>query len=174
MSIYSSLFTWVPFQDTILCMTTNTAVTEALDALEIPYRLHIHQNPLRSLEQAAQERGLEPTQIVRSLLFRCEHETYVLVLIAGSKKVNWTKLRRHLGVSRITTATPEQVLEITGYPPGTVSPFGLASPLRILADHGITDHEEISLGAGIPNAGILLARDDLLKALNLEMGDFVD
>jgi len=51
-------------------MATNTTVTEALDALEIPYRLHIHQNPLRSLEQAARERGLEPTQIVRSLLFR--------------------------------------------------------------------------------------------------------
>jgi len=89
-------------------------------------------------------------------------------------KVNWTKLRRHLGVSRITTATPEQVLEITGYPPGAVSPFGLPSPLRILADHGITDHGEISLGAGIPNAGILLARDDLLNALKIEMGDFVD
>ena len=153
-------------------MSTSTRVTQALDELGIAYRLHLHEKPLRSLEQAALERGLEPSQIVRSLLFRCENESYVLVLMAGSKKVNWTKLRRHLGVSRITTATSDQVREITGYPPGAVSPFGLASPIRILADHGILAHEQISLGAGIPNAGVVLNRDDLLKTLDLEMGDF--
>jgi Cys-tRNA(Pro)/Cys-tRNA(Cys) deacylase len=151
---------------------TQTPVTEALDKLEIPYRLHIHQKPLRSLEQAASERGLEPAQIVRSLLFRCEGQSYVLVLMAGSKKVNWTKLRRYLGVSRITTATPEQVLEITGYPPGAVSPFGLSTPIRILADNSISKHKEISLGVGIPNAGILMQRDDLLNTLEIEMGEF--
>jgi Cys-tRNA(Pro) deacylase len=153
-------------------MSNTTTVTEALDKQGIPYRLHIHENPLHSLEQAAKERGLEPTQIVRTLLFRCEQQSYVLVLMAGTKKVNWTKLRRHLGVSRITTATPEQVLEITGYKPGAVSPFGLPSPIRILADHGITDNEEISLGAGIPNAGVLMQRKDLLNALEIEIGDF--
>ena len=153
-------------------MTTTTAVTKALDKLGIPYHLHIHENPLRSLVQAARERGIDPTQIVRTLLFRCEHESFVLVLMAGSKKVNWLKLRRYLGVSRITTATSEQVLDITGYVPGAVSPFGLPSPLRILADQGISAHEEISLGAGIPNAGILIRRDDLLKVLEVEMGEF--
>jgi Cys-tRNA(Pro) deacylase len=153
-------------------MSITTPVTQALDKLGIPFRLHIHEKPLRSLEQAARERGLKPSQIVRTLLFRCEGQSYVLVLMAGSKKVNWTKLRRHLEVSRITTATAEQVLKITGYKPGAVSPFGLLAPMRILADQSITEHEEISLGAGIPNAGILMQRDDLLRTLELEMGDF--
>jgi Cys-tRNA(Pro)/Cys-tRNA(Cys) deacylase len=151
---------------------TSTRVTQTLDQLGIPYKLHIHEKPLHSLEQAAQERGLDPTQIIRSLLFRCEEESYVLVLMAGPERVHWPKLRRHLGVSRITTATSDQVQEVTGYPPGAVSPFGLSSPLRILADHRLLDHEEISLGAGIPNAGVILKRDDLLNALELEMGDF--
>jgi Cys-tRNA(Pro)/Cys-tRNA(Cys) deacylase len=153
-------------------MPTSTPVTQALEGLGIHYQLHIHEKPLRSLEQAAYERGLDPTQIVRSLLFRCEDETYVLVLMAGPKKVNWPKLRRYLGVSRITTATREQVQAVTGYPPGAVSPFGLPSPLRILADHSLLTHEKISLGAGIPNAGVILQRDDLLSALDIEIGDF--
>jgi Cys-tRNA(Pro) deacylase len=155
-------------------MTTSTPVTKALDELGIPYHLHIHEKPLKSLEQAAQERGLEPSQIIRTLLFRCERQSYILVLMAGSKKVNWGKLRRYLGVSRITTATPEQVLEITGYESGGVSPFGLASPLRILADLSITEHAQISLGAGIRNAGVLIKRDDLSKNVELEIGDFGD
>jgi Cys-tRNA(Pro)/Cys-tRNA(Cys) deacylase len=153
-------------------MATTTTVTRALDSLGIPYQLHIHEKPLRSLQQAAQERGLEPTQILRSLLFRCEDEAYILVLMAGPRKVSWPKLRRHLGVSRITTATSEQVRDVTGYPPGAVSPFGLSSHIRILADRSILTHEQISLGAGIPNAGVILKLDDLLKVLDLEMGDF--
>ncbi|OGO17877.1 MAG: hypothetical protein A2Z14_14065 [Chloroflexi bacterium RBG_16_48_8] len=153
-------------------MTTITPVTQALEELGIPYKLHIHARPLQSLQQAAEERGLDPSQIVRTLLFRCEEKSYVLVLMSGPKKVSWPKLRRHLGVSRITTATSEQVREVTGYAPGAVSPFGLSSSIRILADRSILALEKVSLGAGIPNAGVILQRYDLLKALELEMGDF--
>jgi Cys-tRNA(Pro) deacylase len=153
-------------------MQTKTPVTEALDEFGVPYELHIHENQIRSLEQAAHERGLEPGQIVRSLVFRCEGDEYIMVLIPGPKKVNWPKLRRHLGISRITTATPEQVLEVTGYELGAVSPFGLPSPVRILADLSILDQTTISLGAGIRNAGVILKREDLLRVIEVEMGDF--
>ena len=118
-------------------MQTTTPVTKALDELNIPYQLHVHENQIRSLEQAAEERGLEPEQIVRSLIFRCEGLEYVMILMPGPMKVSWLKLRRYLGVSRITTATSEQVQELTGYEPGAVSPFGLPSTLRILADRSI-------------------------------------
>jgi len=151
---------------------TTTPVTQALDALGIPYRLHVHTTPLRSLEQAASERGLLPNQIVRSLVFRLEDEKYILVLMPGPGKVDWPKLRHHLGVSRVTTAEADEVLEVTGYKTGAVSPFGLPEPLRVLADRRIMDHETISIGAGIRNAGVILRRDDLLHAIQPEMGDF--
>ncbi len=149
-----------------------TPVTQALDAFDIPYRLHLHSTPLRSLEQAASERGLLPDQIVRSLVFRLENEKYILVLMPGPGKVDWQKLRHYLGVSRITTAEADEVRQVSGYETGAVSPFGLPRPIRILADRRIMDHETISIGAGIRNAGIILQRDDLLQAVNPEIGDF--
>ncbi len=152
----------------------STPVTRALEALGIPHTLHVHEQPLHSLEQAAQERGLEPGQIVRSLLFRLEDGTFVLVLAPGPAKVSWPSLRRHLGVTRLTTAPPEEVRRVTGYEPGAVSPFGLPSPLRILADRGLLAQAVVSVGAGIRNAGIILAREDLVRALQPEMGDFVE
>ena len=155
-------------------MTKSTPVTRTLDELGIPYQIHIHERPLRSLEQAAEERGLEPDQIVRSLLFRLEDGVFVLVLMPGGKKVNWAKLRRHLGVSRMTTATSEEVQEVTGYETGAVSPFGLPLRLRLLADRRIMIHDEISIGAGVRNAGVILKRQDLLDVLEPEMGDFKD
>lgn len=153
---------------------TPTPVTQALDALGIPYRLHLHPQPVRSQEQAARERGLEPAQIIRSLVFRLEAGVYVMVLMPGAGKVSWPKLRRHLGVTRLTTATPDEVVRVTGFEPGSVSPFGLAQPLRILADAQVLEHTTISLGAGVRNAGVILARDTLLRALAPEIGDFSD
>lgn len=153
-------------------MDTSTPVTQALDELGIEYRLHLHKNQVRSLEQAAHERGLAPEQIVRSLIFRCEGEAYVMVLMPGPTKVNWSKLRHYLGVSRITTANTDQVLELTGFVPGAVSPLGLPSPLRILADRSILDQATISIGAGIRNAGVILNREDLLRVIEVEIGDF--
>ena len=155
-------------------MMTETPVTRNLDQLGITYRLHIHDTQLRSLEQAASERGLQPEQIVRSLLFRLEDGSYILVLMPGPEQVAWPKLRHYLGVSRLTTATKDEVKAVTGYPPGAVSPFGLPQPVRILADERIKQQETISIGAGIRNAGIILARQDLTEVFDLEWGDFCE
>jgi Cys-tRNA(Pro) deacylase len=155
-------------------MQTQTPVTKALEDLEIPYQLHIHAKPLRSLEQAARERNLEPGQIVRSLLFRMEGDQFVMVLVPGPSKVDWSKLRHYLGVSRVTTARPHEVEEVTGYPTGAVSPFGLKSPVRLLADESIQDLEVISLGAGIRNAGVIIDCKELLAHLNPELSDFTE
>ncbi len=155
-------------------MPTQTAVTEALEKMDIPYELHVHESQLRSLEQAARERDLEPEQIVRSLLFRMEGDEFVMVLIPGPSKVDWAKLRHFLGVSRVTTARPQEVERVTGYPTGAVSPFGVRETVRLLADERIKDIEVLSLGAGIRNAGVILKRDDLLEALDPELGSFTE
>jgi len=164
----------MPFACTPARRPGATPVTQALEALGIPHTLHIHERPLRSLEQAAEERGLEPSQIIRTLLFRLEDRSFLIVLAAGPGKVSWPLLRRHLGVARLTTATPDEVRQVTGYEPGAVSPFGLPSTLRILADRGLLAQDMISIGAGVRNAGVILQRDDLVRALQPEIGDFVD
>lgn len=149
-----------------------TPVTRALDALGIKYQLHLHPAPLRSLEQAAAERGLDPQQIVRSLLFRLEDGSFVLVLVPGPGKLDWGRLRRFLGVSRMTTASPGEVERVTGFLPGAVSPFGLRQPLRVLADMGLQQLDRISLGAGIRNAGIELECAEAMAFLQPEWGRF--
>ena len=150
----------------------STPVTRALEVLGIPYALHQHPQPVRSLEQAARERGLAPAQILRSLVFRLEGGAFVMVLMPGPGQVSWPKLRRHLGVTRITTATVPEVRQVTGYEPGAVSPLGLPGALRTLVDRGVLAADVISIGAGIRDAGVILKTADLQRALRLEFGDF--
>lgn len=142
-----------------------TPVTETLTILEIPFRTFRHAGPVNSLEQAAQERGQEPEQVVRSLLFRLAKGYYIMVLIAGPAQVSWPALRQYMGQSRITMADQGEVLQVTGYELGAVSPFGLPSTLRILVDESVFKPEEVSIGSGERGMTVILRSDDLKKAL---------
>ena len=110
---------------------------------------------------------------MRSLLFRLAQDSFVMVLIAGPAQVSWPVLRSYLGQSRLTTATEDEVLAITGYPIGAVSPFGLPNPLRTMVDRGVLEQEEISIGSGVRNTTVILRTKDLLTALGeVEIGEF--
>lgn len=145
--------------------TDTTPVSRALTELQIDHRVFRHPGPVRSLEQAARERGQEPQQVVRSLLFRVSAGEFVMVLIAGSQQVDWRALRNHLDQSRLTTASREEVLRVTGYELGAVAPFGLPQPVPILVDESVLGPQELSIGSGVRGVTIILKRDDLLRAL---------
>lgn len=148
----------------------STAVTQELDRREIPYRVFRHPGPVKSLEQAAQERGQAPGQVIRSLLFRLAADDFVLALMAGPGQVDWKTLRRTLGEKRLTTAGEEEMLRLTGYPRGAVSPLGLPQPLRILADPAVFVPEEISIGSGVRGTTVILRSADLRRSLpNVEI-----
>ena len=117
--------------------TGGTPVTRVLDALDTPYRYFRHPGKVKSLEQAARERGQAPQQVIRSIVFRLSGSEFVMVLVAGPSQISWPALRSYLGHSRLTMASEEEVLRVTGYPLGAVSPFGLPEPLRILVDRSV-------------------------------------
>jgi prolyl-tRNA editing enzyme YbaK/EbsC (Cys-tRNA(Pro) deacylase) len=160
----------------------STPVTRALTELGIPHRLFRHPGPVNTLEQAARERGQRPEQVVRSILFRLSlrpkpprmQDEFAMVLIAGPAQVSWQELRAYLGQSRLTMASEQEVLAVTGYPLGAVSPFGLPASLRILVDRGVLQQEEISIGSGERYATVILKTTELMMALgSVEVGDFL-
>jgi Cys-tRNA(Pro) deacylase len=146
-------------------MSNSTPVSRALAQMNTPHREFRHPGPVRSLEQAAAERGHQPEQIIRSLLFRIAADEFVMVLMAGPQQIDWKALRRYLGEKRLTTASEEEMLRVTGYQRGAVAPFGLPAPLRILADESIFVPEEVSLGSGVRGTTIILSSADLRRAL---------
>jgi Cys-tRNA(Pro)/Cys-tRNA(Cys) deacylase len=140
-------------------------VASALTALGIPHVVFAHAGQVTSLEQAARERGQRPDQVVRTILFRLEADEFVMVLAAGPAQISWQRLRHYLGRSRITMASPEEVLHQTGYRVGTVGPLGLPKPVRILMDEGVQEQSQVSIGSGLPNTGVILSIAGLLEAL---------
>ncbi len=152
---------------------SSTPVTRYLDQKGIHYRFFRHAGQVHSLEQAARERGQSVEQIIRSIVFRLSRGGFVMVLVAGEKQVSWHALRRYLGTSRISMATETEVLNVTGYPLGAVSPFATRQSLRILVDHSSLQQEEISVGSGVRYTTVIMRGEDFKLALGqVEVGDF--
>jgi Cys-tRNA(Pro)/Cys-tRNA(Cys) deacylase len=96
------------------------------------------------------------------------------VLIAGPSQISWPALRAYLGQSRLTMASEEEILAVTGYPIGAVSPFGLPDPIRILVDRSVIQAGEVSIGSGVRNTTVILDGADLMRALGqVDIADFI-
>ncbi len=151
-----------------------TPVTRALDDLGVSYRYIRHPGKVNSLEQAAQERGQEPGQVIRSIVFRLAQNEFLMVLVAGPAQISWPALRTHLGQSRLTMATEEEIFAVTGYPIGAVSPFGLAQPMQILVDSSVIQDGEVSIGSGVRYTTVIMGSSDLVRALGqIEVADLI-
>lgn len=137
----------------------------ALESLGIPHQVFKHIGKVDSLEQAARERGQKPEQVVRSILFRLGEAEFAMALVAGPGQISWKKLRQHMGQSRLTMASEDEVLSVTGYRVGAVSPFGIPLPLRVLVDPSVLGEQEVSLGSGVRGTAIVMRPSDLMRAL---------
>lgn len=142
-----------------------TPVGRALLAQAIPFSEFRHAGPVRSLEQAAEERDQRPDQVVRSILFRLAQDEYLMVVVGGPRQIDWKRLRAAVGQSRLTMATPEEVLAVTGYEIGAVAPFGLPRPLRLMLDQSVLAEDVVSLGSGVRGTAVILRTVDLQHAL---------
>lgn len=115
----------------------------------------------RTSQEAAAAIGTTVAQIAKSLVFLAGEEP-VLVIASGTNRVSMDKLSAHLGAP---AARPdaETVKRLTGYPIGGVAPVGHATPLRVLIDRDLFQHEEIWAAAGTPHAVFRTTPEELAR-----------
>ena len=74
---------------------------DALNAAGIAYRVTRH-GPVRSLAEAAQARGVEVADVVKTIVVRRGDNDFLFVLVPGDRVISWPKLRTLLGVNRLS------------------------------------------------------------------------
>jgi Cys-tRNA(Pro)/Cys-tRNA(Cys) deacylase len=125
--------------------------------------------PVRSLEEAAAARGIEPHQLVKTMVVRVSEGEHVFVLVPGDREIAWPKLRALLGVNRLTMASADEAYDVTGYVRGTITPLGSRTTLPVVADASIADR--ISLGGGAPGFALTVDAASLVAALGAQTAD---
>jgi len=114
-------------------------------------------------ELAAQALGVTPGQIAKTLVFLADAKA-VIVVTCGDKKVDTKQLARSLGVKKVKFADAELVVELTGFPPGGVSPLGLTKEIPIYLDQSLYQYDTVYAAAGTANSA-LPVRPDRLKEI---------
>jgi Cys-tRNA(Pro) deacylase len=147
-------------------------VTAALDAAGLPYRVLEH-GPVRSLAEAATARGVEPADVIKTLVVRRGEDDYLFVLVPGDRAISWPKLRSLLGVSRMSMPDAAAAKEATGYERGTITPFGSLRPWPVVADERIAGRQ-VTLGGGEHGVALLVDADDAVRALGATVADVTD
>jgi Cys-tRNA(Pro)/Cys-tRNA(Cys) deacylase len=140
----------------------------AAEALGLTFEVTRH-GPVDSLEEAAAARGVEPHQVVKTMVVRVSEGEHVFVLVPGDREIAWPALRALLGVNRLTMAGAETAHEVTGYVRGTITPLGSTTPLRVVADSSISGR--VSLGGGAHGVALTVDADQLLSALDATVAD---
>jgi Cys-tRNA(Pro)/Cys-tRNA(Cys) deacylase len=122
---------------------------------------------------AARAVGVEPAQIVKSIVFVCDGRP-VAVLVPGDRRADAAKVARELGAAKARVARPQEVVAATGFPPGAVAPFPLPDIDVVLIDRSLLSHEHVWVGAGSENHLAQLRPQELLRVARARQMDAVE
>ena len=145
---------------------------EALESSGIAYRI-IRHGAVRSLAEAAKARGVEPADVVKTMVVRRGDDDFVFVLVPGDRTISWPKLRALLGVSRLSMPDAALARDVTGYERGTITPFGSAKPWPVITDERVLGRE-ITLGAGEHGVAVAVRAEDVLAVLDATVADVTE
>jgi Cys-tRNA(Pro)/Cys-tRNA(Cys) deacylase len=153
-------------------MTGEERALAAVARSRIAYDIVRH-GPVRSLAEAAALRGMEPAQLLKTLVVRRAEDDFLFVLVPGDREISWPKLRAHLGVNRVSMPDAATARDVTGYERGTITPFGALRALPVVADLTVT-RRTVSIGAGAHGVAVVVGADALVVALEATVADVTD
>ncbi|MCB7135976.1 aminoacyl-tRNA deacylase [Cellulosimicrobium marinum] len=157
-------------------MSSSERAVAALEASGIGFTLTRH-GRVSSLEEAAAARGVDPAQVLKTIVVRRAEDDYLFVLVPGDRQISWPRLRALLGVSRLSMPDKEVARDVTGYERGTITPFGATHAWPVVADERVVAGAgagPVSIGAGAHGVAATVDGADLVRVLDARVADVTD
>jgi Cys-tRNA(Pro)/Cys-tRNA(Cys) deacylase len=144
-----------------------TNVTRLLDALGIAHRVVSYEADPSDLSaiSAAEKLGIPAGRVFKTLALRGDKGGIFLCCLPGDEEINLKKAAAAAGEKSVAMLPLKDLLAATGYVRGGCSPIGTKRAYAVFIDEAAILHEEISISAGARGTQVLLAPDDLLRAL---------
>ena len=146
-------------------MPTKTNAARILDRAGIAYELleyAVDQSDLSAPHVAAAV-GLPPEQVFKTLVARGDRSGVVLAVIPASAELGLKALAAASGNKNIDLVPLKEVLVLTGYIRGGVSPIGTRKPYPVFLDETVELWDQIAVSAGRRGCQLLLAPADLVR-----------
>lgn len=123
------------------------------------------ETPTPTVETAAQAMGVQPEQIVKTVLFIINETTPVLAIACGLGRIDPRCLAARYQVNRkkVKLADADTVQRLTGYAAGAVPPFGHLQRFPTLLDACIQAAPMVYAGGGTRSALVRVAPAEIAR-----------
>lgn len=137
-----------------------------LKELKIPF-FHVDNDPASSMEECSAIDRVIGTEIRKSV-FLCNQKktTFFLLVMPANKAFETSVFSKKMGVSRLSFAPPEKMLEHLGTTPGSASVAGLLMDVedyvQVVIDKEVAEEEWFGCNPGINTSHLKFKTKDLL------------
>jgi Cys-tRNA(Pro)/Cys-tRNA(Cys) deacylase len=152
---------------------TDTIVTRFLTEKGVSFVVKPHSREVFTCEEAALERGVRLSQIVKSMIGRDPAGELYVMMIPGDRTLKLKRVRSLAGGVRIELLSPEEISNMLSLTVGAISPTQLAGKARFYMDNNLFAEEFVDISSGDPCAGVEVRSQDLERVLGAQRGDIV-
>lgn len=113
----------------------------------------------------------EASEVIKTLVFIGSDP--IIVIISGDKRANIAKIGELTGEHGLRMAKPEEVMALTGYNVGAVSPFGINPDIKQIAGNSVLALPSLFIGSGRSDAIIKISQTEFAKVFQGIFGSIV-
>ena len=140
-----------------------TNAMRALDARKIPYEVFDFSPDIHSAVGVAEEVGLPPDQVYKTLVVLRPQGKAMLVMIAGNQELDLKQVSREVGEKKVRMASHKEAEDLTGLQVGGISALALLNrPFEVFIDHPATELSHILVSAGKRGINLRVSVADLM------------
>ncbi len=118
--------------------------------------------PCHSVEEAALALNASPQEIVKSICLLDGDGQLITAIVKGEDRVSVSRIAKTLQRDGLRLATPDEILEKTGYPCGGTPTFGYQA--MFLIDPRVMEREYVFAGGGSETSLIKINTAELARA----------
>jgi Cys-tRNA(Pro) deacylase len=143
-----------------------TPATRLLDQRGVEYTKNHYDYTKKGATVAAQQMGVEPHAVVKTLVMMDDNGDPMIVLMHAEKEVSLKELARQTGAKNVSTASVRDAERLTGYSVGGISPFATKRPIPVFVQKTILELPYLYINGGRRGFILGMTPGTLMEVLN--------
>ena len=153
-----------------------TNAVRILDKKQVAYELLTYEVDETDLgaENVAAKCAMPLEQAVKTLVLRGDKQGVLVACVPGNSEIDLKKLAELSGNKKVEMVPMKEILNLTGYIRGGVSPIGMKKEYTTYMEEMIFLYDQVIMSAGQRGLQLKLNPYDLQKVLKFEIGDIAN
>ena len=152
---------------------TKTNAVRAIEWAGVAYELRTYEIDESDLsaERAAAKLSMAPETVFKTLITRGDRTGPLLACIPAGTELDLRALGEASGNKRVELVPLKEVLDLTGYMRGAVTPLAVKKPYPVFIDETVELWPTVGISGGMRGLEILLAPADLIRVTRATLAD---